>query len=240
MIVFGCQQCGKRFARSEATSGSVLFCECGTRNVVPWESTLPESEAPTEPVPQRASLPPADPPPAQGQLAPRLYAAPRQRDPSYCFNHQDTPPQYTCADCGERFCADCAIILQGRTRCGPCKNLYIRSLQRPPQISVPAVIAPVAAMVVGPVALLMVLAMAGAAAEGRARSSATTGTVIVIAGVAILVQLIVLLLGAVALREQEANPRLGGRSLAVTGMVAAAVCAILIGEMAVLVLHTVD
>lgn len=236
MIVFACQQCGKRFARAESTSGSALFCECGTRNQVPWESTLPDSEAPPPPPP-----PPRLPEPRRPDLDP--WAAPRpvprQRNPAYCFNHQDTPPQNSCADCGERFCSDCVVVLQGQPVCGPCKNLRMRNLQRPPQVSVAAILAPIIALITGPGAVLVMLVALGSTGNG-ANVGAAAGVVIVIALFALILQAVALLLGAWSLRSLETNPKLSGRALAITGMVAAVVSAVLVCELAVVVMHLVN
>jgi hypothetical protein len=238
MIVFACSQCGARFARPEATAGSVLFCACGQRNVVPWESTLPASEAPPVPPPVPEQQVPATP--WRPWEAPR---GPKVRNPAYCFNHQDVPPAHTCPDCGEKFCADCLVTLLGRTLCGPCKNFQLRQRQRAPNISIAAVLAPIIALVSAPGAVLFLFATAGSMAEGRRGTTSPAGIVgaiALIAFVALLIQLAALLLGAISLRNQEADPRLGGRALAMTGMIAAVVCAILVGEVAVLVVHVVE
>ena len=46
MIWFACKQCGKRHGRAESLVGTLVFCECGQGNRVPWASTVPEPEAP--------------------------------------------------------------------------------------------------------------------------------------------------------------------------------------------------
>jgi hypothetical protein len=233
MIVFACQQCGKRFARPESTSGSALFCECGTRNQVPWESTLPDSEAPPPPPPL--------PEPRRPDLDPWLAGRPlpRQRNPAYCFNHQDTPPQHTCPDCGERFCADCVLDVQGQALCGPCKNLRMRNRQRPPQVSVAAILAPIIALITGPGAVFVMFFALGMAQTSGSISGAAGG-VVVIALFALTLQALALLLAAWSLRNLETNPRLSGRALAITGMVAALVSGVLIADVAIMVLHLVN
>jgi hypothetical protein len=230
MIVFACQQCGKRFARPESTSGSALFCECGTRNQVPWESTLPDSEAP-----------PPLPEPRRPDLDPWLAGRPqlRQRNPAYCLNHQDTPPQHTCPDCAERFCADCVVSVQGQALCGPCKNLRMRNRQRPPQVSVAAIMAPIIALITGPGAVfVMFFALGMAQTSGSVAGAA--GGIVVIALFALTLQALALLLAAWSLRSLETNPRLSGRALAITGMVAALVSGVLIADVAIMVLHLVS
>jgi predicted nucleic acid-binding Zn-ribbon protein len=246
MIVFACQQCGKRFGRPVATAGSVLFCECGARNVVPWESTLPESELPPQAAPeQRLPSAPAGGPIPQAPWRPWGAAERvlRQRNPSYCFNHQDTPPQHSCAECGEKFCADCVVVLQGRAMCGPCKNFLMHGRQRPPRVSIMAVFAPIIALVAGPGAIFCIIMAVAVAAEGRGKSvnvGAMLAAVAIVLLLALLVQLLAFLLGAISLRHQESDPRVAGRSLAVTGMVAALVSGILAADWAVIMLHAVQ
>ena len=46
MIWFTCKQCGKTHGRPENSVGSLVFCECGAGNTVPWESTVAEPEQP--------------------------------------------------------------------------------------------------------------------------------------------------------------------------------------------------
>ena len=57
MIWFGCKKCGKRHGKAESLCGTLVFCDCGFGNRVPWSSTVPEPEAP-EPtaVPARPRL----------------------------------------------------------------------------------------------------------------------------------------------------------------------------------------
>ncbi len=69
MIWFNCSKCGKTHGRPENSIGSVVFCECGQGNRVPWESTAPEP--PPQPVP--AALPGL---PASPTLAPLTFDSP--------------------------------------------------------------------------------------------------------------------------------------------------------------------
>ncbi|MBM3995752.1 MAG: hypothetical protein FJ303_16615 [Planctomycetes bacterium] len=46
MIWFNCKQCGKTHGRPENSAGTMIFCECGGGNTVPWESTAPPPASP--------------------------------------------------------------------------------------------------------------------------------------------------------------------------------------------------
>ena len=47
MIWFTCKKCGKTHGRTETSAGTMVFCECGNGNTVPWESTAaPPAVAP--------------------------------------------------------------------------------------------------------------------------------------------------------------------------------------------------
>src|SRR5262249_16114600 len=46
MIWFSCKQCGKVHGRAENSAGTLVFCDCGQGNTVPWESTAAEPEEP--------------------------------------------------------------------------------------------------------------------------------------------------------------------------------------------------
>ncbi len=145
-----------------------------------------------------------------------LFAVPR--DPAFCFNHQDTPSQFTCADCGEKFCDGCVVVLEGQTLCGPCKNFRIGNLHRPTQLSLMAIFSPIVALLGG----FFGLCLSGVAAQANVPAFGVVG---------VLPQLVALLLGFAGLRQIETNPHVGGRALAMTGIVAALVCAILNGVM---------
>jgi hypothetical protein len=210
MIWFTCGQCGKAHGRPEGSVGSMIFCECGQGNVVPWESTTvaPEAAPPVAmpapvPAPQRSDLP---------EILPRVRrrAGPRRPNPAYCLNHDSIASQHKCADCGEAFCDDCVLTVQGALLCGPCKNFRVRRLLRPPRLSGFALASVLIALVSGPFCLLLAL----------------TG-IAWLTLLALLPQLVALVLGALALRTTETDTQRSGRSLAITGMVSAAVAGVL-------------
>src|SRR5947207_10302221 len=99
MIVYSCKQCGQEHRRPDAEAGSLIFCDCGQGNRVPW--------APEEAVPAAADGAESSGP------RPRFASRrpPKPRDPSVCLNHADTAAQQTCADCREAFCSDCVVTL---------------------------------------------------------------------------------------------------------------------------------
>jgi hypothetical protein len=57
MIWFSCKQCGKRQSRPDSQAGSMVFCDCGNGNRVPWSSTVAPEVMEAEPVPVPASVP---------------------------------------------------------------------------------------------------------------------------------------------------------------------------------------
>lgn len=221
MIWFLCKSCGKSHGRPEASVGSLVFCECGQGNQVPWESTAPppaDQEA-------RTGVPILEPLKfEQSRREPRSDAAPPYRDegderrerrsrrpgrkfridPSFCLNHNQLPSRTTCRDCGEAFCSDCVIEVEGDTLCGPCKNFRVRSWQQPPRVSGFALFSVLVALV----GLFGILAV---------RSNVSTTLCII----ALLPQALALTLGGMGLRAVERNPALGGRSLAITGVLLA-------------------
>jgi hypothetical protein len=163
----------------------------------------------------------------------------RQRDPSFCFNHPQAPRQHNCAECSEPVCGDCTVVVQGRTLCGPCKNFHFRNLQRSGHLSILAILAPIVALVGGPVAIFVMFFMIGfAEATGQRGNSAFAVALVVLVGMGL--ELLAFSMGAVALRHAENNPRIAGKAMAITGMVAGAVGAILLGEMAVLAWRAVN
>ncbi len=46
MIWFTCKKCTKTHSRADSSAGTMVFCECGHGNTVPWESTTAEPAAP--------------------------------------------------------------------------------------------------------------------------------------------------------------------------------------------------
>jgi hypothetical protein len=217
MISFACKQCGKQHERPDADAGSLVFCECGHGNRVPWEISPAEPE-PVAVVPVETSAPvdvlEAVPLEAErpGRSSRRQDAVPR--DPNFCFNHPETQRESTCADCGEAFCGDCVVSLQGQTLCGPCKNFRTRGWQRPARVSAWAVVAFASALLIGPVGFCLVSVGASREAPGFGYAG-------------VLPALVVMALAVQALREIETNPRISGRALAITALVLALVSGIL-------------
>src|SRR5262245_26495089 len=91
MIWFRCRQCGKHHGRDENLAGTLVFCECGRGNRVPWASTAEEPEGlPQEVPPVPAPAPPAEENPPAPPPPPRRAPRPlRRRDPAYCLNHEE-------------------------------------------------------------------------------------------------------------------------------------------------------
>ncbi len=221
MIWFTCKQCGKTHGRPETMIGAMVFCECGQGNLVPWESTAPEpAEAPvvTQPAPVLEPVkfdPPAPAgPPDLPADRPRRRGRAEKRDPDYCFNHQQVPRTATCADCGESFCADCVVSLQGATLCGPCKNFRARRMELPPLNSALASTSLILSLLVSPLALCML-------PMGEAYGTR------VLSLISLLPQLIALGLGVWALRTADRGGQVGGQSLAITGVATAGLMIVL-------------
>lgn len=240
MIWFACKSCGKKHSRPESSVGTMVFCECGQGNAVPWESTIEAPPTPPEPEPLpapplpaaprlepvpvgeervppskrpnwREQPPPDRPPPGR----PRgRRPGPRRRDQRFCFNHEDTPVHRPCDDCREPFCAECLVEFQGAMLCGPCKNFRVYLEQRPPQLSGKALTAVLLAVLTWPIGFcLLPLAL---------NWDAPAVTLL-----AVIPQVTALVLGAFALRDTERNPRISGRALAVTGVVGGTVATVL-------------
>jgi len=222
MIWFSCTKCGKAMERAETSAGAVVFCDCGQGNGVPWESSI---AAPVEPPPAggpAAELPLLQAVPVGEEEVPVARRAPapaglddaeirgedgaEPRDPNACFNHQDRVGQEKCADCGESFCGDCLVKFKGSALCGPCKNFRLRKNNLAATVSGKAVMGVILAMACAPgVPMLMCLSPLGANDASR-----------VIGVLALVGQTVAILLGLMALRETDQNPRLTGRSLAIT------------------------
>lgn len=220
MIWFSCQKCGKALGRPEASAGAFIFCDCGHGNVVPWDSTIP---APAQPVPVDP-LPPSPPPlrpvpvgeeqipmarrPAPPPLPPQQPRESRRRTPEYrapgqCFNHQDRPVTRKCDACNEGFCTDCLVLLKGETLCGPCKNFRLKQTEHPPSLSAKAIAGVILAIATSPLVLCLWPFGANAFA-------------VLVAMLGLIVQLSAIVLGILAIRETESDPRVAGRSLAIT------------------------
>jgi hypothetical protein len=54
-------------------------------------------------------------------------AAPPQHS---CLNHPEVPTERRCGQCGQPFCEDCLVDIQGRPICSTCKALVLRDMQR--------------------------------------------------------------------------------------------------------------
>ncbi len=208
MIAFVCKQCGKRFERPGHLAGTLVFCPCGAGTHVPWESTLPPAEAPVPvvdvPRPRWVELEKG----AEPEHAPPLVLP---RNAANCLNHTDTPRAELCMDCKEPLCSLCLVRFQGAALCGPCKNYRLRAYQRPPHVSVTAVLAALLSLGAGAVWPFVMLMAAGMQAE--------VPVVIAVAVVGLAPQLGALLMAALAMRSVEAGGRITGRSWAITAMV---------------------
>jgi hypothetical protein len=222
MIHFTCKQCGKRHERADAEAGALVFCTCGWAARVPWESTAPPE--PTSPAARDgADEAPAPPRPwSEGRRQPERRPEPAAWDPAHCFNHPDAAAQQTCADCGVTFCDDCVTTFQADVLCGPCKNLRVRGLHPRQRVCGLAVAALVVAVIGGPASFCVVLVAAGSG-------------VAPLGWAGVLLPLVGLALGVVALNQIEADPKVGGRALAMTGVVVGLVSAVVMGIMTALV-----
>jgi hypothetical protein len=224
MIWFNCKQCGKTHGRPDNLAGTLVFCECGHGNRVPWNSTAPAQEIPdAEPAPppqprapERAPAPPAYPPSAP--LPPRKVRERLRIRPEYCLQHDETPSTEVCADCKMRFCSACVVTLQGRTLCGPCKNFRIRALSQPPRILPLAIISLILALTAGPVTLVLSFLAVGLSIQEGA-----TGVAVLLCVLALALPTVGLVLGGMALRQIETQAFTGGRALAASGSVASLV-----------------
>jgi hypothetical protein len=224
MIWFSCGKCGKTHGRPETSIGSLVFCECGQGNRVPWESTA--AEPPPAPLPMATAGTPQVPTlapitfdaPASGSAPPvsdggrRRRGASERRDSNFCFNHSSTPKSAACEDCGESFCASCLVTLEGASLCGPCKNFRVRTLELPPSSSATATFSLVIALLTGSILGFCLLPWGGA--PGIAILSLLT----------LLPQMLALGLGMRALYLCEQEPRFGGQALAITGVATAGLC----------------
>jgi hypothetical protein len=222
MIRFVCKHCGRRHVRPADAAGTLVFCECGQGTRVPWaaggeaapEPLLPILEGPAEVRPPRVQ--PVRPPDEA------------RRDPGRCLNHPAAPSRAACDDCGEPFCAACLVSLQGQTLCGPCKNFYLRGLQRPPHVSGMAIGALVLSLASGPIVFILMTGLAGMRAPA------------VLCLLGLLPEVVAVLLGAVALRDIETDPRVSGRSLATTAMVVGVAASVLLAALTVVVRRSVE
>jgi hypothetical protein len=215
MIWFRCKDCGKTHGRPENSAGSMIFCECGQGLMVPWESTVAAPET-IPAAPPAATAIPVEKESDSPEILPRVRrrSSPRRADPAYCLNHETVLSQHKCPDCGEAFCGDCVLTFQGTMLCGPCKNYRVRRLLRPPQLSGMALASVLLALIAAPVSLCV-----------AALAASSGGSLVSL--LALLPELLALGLGALALRVTETDVKRSGRSLAITGMVAAGVACVL-------------
>ncbi len=240
MIWFNCKKCGKTHGRTDGSLGTMVFCDCGHGNTVPWESTAAPAAAPVvveapkvpdlapiqfdpvaSPSTPGSSVPPKskpssyplDPPPLDEE---RPYRRSRgeKRDPEFCFNHQRRPQAQACADCGENFCADCLVKFQGASLCGPCKNFRARRQELPPTASSLATASVVISLIVGPLMMCLLLAQRGEPMR-------------ILCWISLLLQLLSIGLGVWALREAETENKGGGQWVAITGVATASLTCVL-------------
>jgi hypothetical protein len=222
MIWFSCKQCGKVQGRPENSAGTLIFCDCGQGNTVPWESTAAEPEAPLPmAVPAMPAGPKLEPlsfdpgtsppplPPPELQSRPRRRPQRYKPDPNFCLNHEGVRSQKTCVACEEAFCNDCVVAFQGSMYCGPCKNYHLRVLQRPPRVSGLALSSLLLALFTAP----WVLGLVG------------TGSFILCL-LALMACGLALTLGILGLRVIE-RTKIGGRAWAINGILMAGCTALL-------------
>jgi hypothetical protein len=218
MIWFACKSCGKQHGRAENLAGTMVFCDCGQGNRVPWSSTVPEPEP--EPEPARAAEPapvpprqPAAPPPPIEDFPspPPRRREPRRINPAFCLNHEDDASTAVCAACRCSFCAACVATLQETTLCGPCKNFRVRGLHRRSHVAPLAIAAFVVALISGPVAFVLGLVAVGS------RSLTGMSIALVFCVVAMLLPAGAFALSWAALKQIETTSGRGGRVLAAIG-----------------------
>jgi hypothetical protein len=209
MIWFTCRKCGKRHKQPDEAAGSLIFCECGQANRVPWENTAPPPQEPAgdEQRPRRRRWSEAEEDKREPAPRRRRRREPRPRDPAHCLNHEEAPSEHTCADCGEAFCARCVVEFEGLWLCGPCKNFRVRRLLRPPRVAGLAVGALVAGLISAPLTFCITLTTIGSHEPGAILAGALVGTAL---GATALV------LGLAGMRQAEGAAR-GGQGIAMTG-----------------------
>jgi hypothetical protein len=242
MIHFTCQKCGKTHSRPDGTGGTMIFCDCGQGNTVPWESTAAEPSSPplatggpkvpdlapiqfdpvTIPTPPSAAAPkydsayPSAAPPPIDEDRPTRRGRSEKRDPDYCFNHQRRPRVEACAECEEGFCADCLVRFHGELLCGPCKNFRARRQELPPVASSIASASLIISLIAGPLMMCLLLASPG------------NGAMRVLSWLSLLPQVLALGLGIWALRDAERERKSGGQWVALTGVGTASLTCVLV------------
>ena len=235
MIWFTCKNCSKTHSRPENSAGTMIFCDCGHGNTVPWESTTaPPAAAPAltaapkvpdlapilfdpasvpttpghTPPPKPSAYPVKSPPPIEDDR-PTRRGRTEKRDPDFCFNHQRRPKTASCADCTEGFCADCVVKYQGASLCGPCKNFRTRRAELPPAASAMASASLIIALIAGPLFMCLLL------------NSPRSDPMRILSWLSLLPQLLAIGLGVWALRDAEMERKGGGQWVAVTGIATA-------------------
>jgi hypothetical protein len=232
MIHFACKQCGKTHSRPDSAAGTMIFCDCGNGNTVPWESTAAEPSgppvvvsAPTVPElapiqfdPVTIATPPSSAPKYDDSRYPTSPAPPiederptrrgrgEKRDPDYCFNHQRRPKVDTCAECEEAFCADCLVRFQGEMLCGPCKNFRARRQELPPVATSVANASLIISLLAGPLLMCLLLTSPGNSAMR------------ILSWLSLLPQILAMGLGVWALHDAEKERKGGGQWVALTGV----------------------
>jgi hypothetical protein len=232
MITFTCKQCDKTFQRPDDAAGTLVFCECGAGNRVPWQASsngfdqIPEAqEDPAEPLPLRPlQRDRSEPRPRPVERPPRVA----DRDPHCCLNHHELASEQECAACGETFCPACLVSLTGESLCGPCKNFRLQSQTQSASLSGLAILGLFAGVLSGPATLLIVLIISGIThvpALGYIGAAVPLGAAF---------------LNLRALRDTETKPRVGGRSIAITGLVSSILSGYLAFVFAELMRHQLD
>ncbi len=236
MIWFSCKKCGKKHSRPEGQAGTMIFCDCGQGLLVPWSSTIAEPARSGEPldaipVPERAVPParavPVDepkdrprrpsvplPPSPPSALPKRRHRQFRKVNADYCLNHEETAQAHHCADCRLPFCDACLVPFRGQMLCGPCKNFRLRALNRPPRMSVLAVVGMVAGLVGGPAAFCL----GSMTMTPELNPQGSVGVAMLLTFLGMLFPGGAMALSAVALRYVETRANVGGRGLALTGL----------------------
>jgi hypothetical protein len=102
--------------------------------------------------------------------------------------------------------------MQGQTLCGPCKNFRIRAMNRPARVSGLAIVSLVVGLVGGPVTFCL-----NNFNLDNQMKQPSVAVAIAMTIVGLIVPAGSLALAWLALREMDAKPTTGGRSLALTG-----------------------
>ena len=230
MIWFACKQCGKVHGRPETAIGATIFCACGTGVLVPWESTAAPPEPPPVPIVALAAEPSVEPGSRMPSAALPGSRSPRTRkrrlvgprDPQFCFNHEDVPKRISCSACAESFCGDCLVTFEGASWCGPCKNFRVKSLQRVPPASSLSIFSVVIALLSAPITLGLVLANHAGLSLWALAALVPQGLAATLAVMALRPSFLFATMG------EAREPERGGMPLALTGLAAACVTAVLI------------